>query len=68
MLSIKVVPIIRSKGYYRERFSYIDFLIEMCFLPKIHTLIYRISMPAGINMPDGAFDKINKHASWKIIL
>ena len=25
-------------------------------------------MPAGINMPGGTFDKINKCASWKITL
>ena len=32
------------------------------------TLDYEISMPAGINMPGGTFSKINKRASWKIIL
>ena len=35
---------------------------------KLGTLDYGISMPAGINMPGGTFDKINKRASWKIKL
>ena len=36
--------------------------------PAQSTLDYGISMPTGINMPGGTFDKINKRASWKITL
>ena len=35
---------------------------------EVRTLDNGISMPAGINMPGGNFDQINKHASWKITL
>ena len=45
-------------------------LLLIFFVPsmKVATLDYWISVPAGINMPGGTFDKFDKRASWKITL